>query len=293
VHETAENKRNCAVCQRLRTFGRRLFTKLLRGYDFVMARPGMAKVNGALLSLALRGLGYNHCCDPEYTGEMRLIRRIGKLEPSFCIDVGANVGTYTRTILEETSAAVLAFEPLPGAFAKLEAVAREHPGRVTAINCGVGNVSGDLLLHFGDDESELASFSPVVSSIPYVSASCNRSQKVRIVTLDEYLLASGNRPACDRIDLLKIDVEGFEHEVLLGARRTIEELRPRVIQLEYNWHQLFTGHTLLDLARLLPGYDAFQLLPFGSGLRPVDITSPRSNVFEYANFAFVAPQFRI
>lgn len=259
---------------------------MFRLYDWIFARPGMARLNSCLLTLALRGLGYNHCCDPQKSGELKLIKRLAAQRPVFCIDIGANNGNFTREILRHTGAEVLAFEPLPGAFIELEAVAASQPGRVRAVNCGVSDQSGELLLRYDTDNSELATFSEQVGAIPYVAAAQTKTKYVRVVSLDDYLFAELTAPP-SRIDLLKIDVEGLEYQVLQGARRTIAELRPRIVQIEYNWHQLFTGHSLYDLAKLLPGYDAYQLLPFGSGMRPVDVSAASSNAYNYANFAFV------
>ena len=47
-----------------------------------------------------------------------------------------------------------------------------------------------------------------------------------------------------KIDLIKIDTEGFELEVLKGAEKTIKKLKPTYIQIEYNWHHLFKNINL-------------------------------------------------
>ena len=274
----------CRACRALREGVRALVISLL---DRILARPGMAKVNAALMTVALRGLGYNHCCEPKKTGEAKLVGLAASGQATFCIDIGANNGAYTRELLRQTNAHVLAFEPLPGAFRQLESIASEHPGRVTAVNCGVADQSGELQLRFDSDDSELATFSDKVAAIPYVAAAQTRTKNVPVVSLDDYLFAADRAQPTTHIDLLKIDVEGFEYQVLQGAQRTIRELRPRIVQIEYNWHQLFTGHSLYELAQMLSDYDAFQLLPFGSGLRPIDVSAPQSNIYSYANFAFI------
>ena len=87
--------------------------------------------------------------------------------------------------------------------------------------------------------------------------------------------------------LLKIDTEGYEYEVLLGARQTIENRKPKFIQIEYNWHQLFKGQSLYKLASLLPNYVTYQLLPHGSGLSKVDARRPEANIYHYSNFVFI------
>jgi FkbM family methyltransferase len=256
--------------------------------DHVLARPSMEGFNRRLLVLALRGMGYNHCCEPERTGELRLIQRLARRDFRLCIDVGANVGDYSTAVLEHSSAKVVAFEPLPTAAAVLRRLAARHPQRFEVVETGVGDRVAEMDLRFGDDTSVLASFSPAALEIEYVAASAWRTLRVPVITLDEYFFgaqAASVPPA--RIDLLKIDVEGFEFEVLTGAARVLRELAPRVVQLEFNRHQLHSGRSLLDLARLLPQHDAWQILPYGSGLRRVDAASPNANIYHYANFAFI------
>ena len=54
------------------------------------------------------------------------------------------------------------------------------------------------------------------------------------------------------IDFIKIDTEGFEYEVLCGAQKTIKNYRPKFIQIEFNWHQLFTNNSLIDFSKVIP-----------------------------------------
>jgi FkbM family methyltransferase len=279
--------RACAPCDWIAGKFRRLREALLRCVDWAIARPSMFWLNRRLLVLAQRGLGYHHCCDPERSGELRLIQRIARTNPKWCIDIGANIGDYSAALLARTSARVIAFEPLPAAFDRLRTLAARTGERFIPVHSGVGREVGELELRFSSDESVLASFSPVVDQVSYVDAKSLRSHKVQITTLDEYVLGANSPLTVDQIDLLKIDVEGFEYEVLQGAARVIAEMRPRVIQIEYNWHQLFTGHSLLDFAKLLEDYTVWQLMPFGSGFRRVDPREGTSNIFAYANFAFI------
>lgn len=87
------------------------------------------------------------------------------------------------------------------------------------------------------------------------------------------------------VDLIKIDTQGFQAEVFEGAARVISEIRPRLIQMEFNWHQMFRSKTLNDFAEMLPGYDVYQLLPDGWVQR--DPRDPLSNVYQFSNFGFV------
>ena len=253
----------------------------------------MQAMNNRVLHMALRARGYNNCGDLRSSGEALLLERVARDDPRLCIDVGANVGGYSRALLERTGARVIAFEPLPRAFASLQGLARSHPERLIAVNRGVGDFSGELEIFHGAADSEWASFSREVNAIDYVGAANRNALKVPVTTLDDYLATEGREYLAAGIDLLKIDTEGYEYEVLRGARNTLSGIRPRFIQIEFNWHQLFRGQSLHSLAALLPGYQAFQLLPYGAGLSSVDTRRPESNIYHYSNFVFAREDVRI
>ncbi len=87
------------------------------------------------------------------------------------------------------------------------------------------------------------------------------------------------------VDFIKIDTEGFESEVFKGAKNIIMEIKPKFIQIEFNWHQLFRNHSLLYFSELLQGYLVYQLIPNGWVLR--DPKDPLTNIYSYSNFVFV------
>jgi FkbM family methyltransferase len=257
-----------------------------KAYVFVFGRPSMQAVNNVVLQLALRGHGYNNCCDPKRTGEERFLTILSKHNPRWCIDVGANRGQYARALLSLTEATVIAFEPLPMAFVSLSDLKAAFPKRLITVNQGLGDRLAEMDLHFGTEASECASFSEEANQIDWLSAVNRNIIKVQVNTLDNFFL-SHPEIDCDEIDLLKIDTEGFEYEVLVGAKDTIRQKRPKFVQIEYNWHHLFKAQSLFKLASLLPGYVPYQLLPHGRGLTRRDIKRPESNIFYYSNFLFV------
>lgn len=268
-------------------FRNRIYESVAKVWVFVFARPRGQFLNNAVFQLALRGSGYNNCCDVEKTGEAKLLTLLSNLTPSLAIDVGANVGNYSREILVRTSATVLAFEPLPMAASKASALSLQYPGRFLLFREAVGSrVQAQVPLFAVSEDSELATLSEEVLVQPGLRALSMSKIAVDVTTLDSAweMHISGKFSS---IDLLKIDTEGWEREVLVGAERLLREMPPKFIQIEFNWHQLFRNQTLLDLSKLLPGYAVFQLLPFGSGLVRRDLDKPESNVFHYSNFVFV------
>lgn len=256
-----------------------------RFYLLVFARPSAQRFNNLILQLAFRARGYNNHGDLRTTGESIFIDLLASMKPKLCIDIGANKGSYSEALLKATEAYVIAFEPLPKAFSTLRKLANTYSARFTAENFGVGKENTTLDLFYGEADSELASFSPDVSQIAYVGASNTNKMSVPVIKLDSYL--SQIEKSFNSIDLLKIDTEGFEYEVLLGAQKTISTLKPKFIQIEYNWHQLFRVQSLRSLASLMPGYRAYQLLPYGDGLVLRNVDLPESNIYHYSNFVFV------
>lgn len=204
---------------------------------------------------------------------------MAKSEPKLCIDVGANNGDYSLTLLNSTQAQVIAFEPLPTVFEILKNNSKEFSNRIKLENVGVGAREEDLVINYNPNTTAHASFSKEVEDIDYL----NNQNKITVpvVTLDSYF----ERNEIKDVDLIKIDVEGFESEVFKGAKHIFTNIRPKFIQIEFNWHQLFRNTSLLFFSKQLPGYETYQLIPQGWIKR--DPKDPLSNIFLFSNFVFV------
>ena len=254
---------------------------LSTAYCWLFSRQFLEKVNNYILGCALRARGYNNFQNNRVSGEARFLSTVlKKMRPTICLDVGANVGEYSRLMLESTAAAVYAFEPLPSAFTGLSKLRNKFGSRFVAVNKGVGAANELLQIHFSADATEHASFSLEAKNIPYVRNEL--SQEIEVITLDSFLASS---PEIKAIDFLKIDTEGFEFEVLLGAKEALARQPPKMVQIEYNWHQLFKAQSLYSFSRLLSDYQVFQLLP--NRLARRDPKDPYSNIYHFSNFVFV------
>lgn len=240
-------------------------------------------VNYALYRLALKGMGFNNGWQPDRSGEAWFITKVlgPKIGPRICLDIGANIGVYSELLLRHTSAAVWSFEPLPACQDRLERMASTHPGRMHVARSAVGDNVGTADLHYGHPTTSHASLSGAVNAIDYVGMGNTKTLQVDVVTLDS-LAAS---QSLGEVDFIKIDVEGYELEVIRGAGEAIRQWRPAAIQMEWNLHQLIRKHTLYEIAGLLPGYRPYQLLP--RGMRQVDASRPESNTYCYSNFVFM------
>jgi FkbM family methyltransferase len=236
--------------------------------------------NDRVIRLAMRARGYNNCCGPKKSGEESFIKLLAKHRPALCIDIGANRGQYAESLLRLTDAEVISFEPHPNTDQRLCELRSAFPDRLVAVNKGVGDENAILDLLYGA-VSGWATFSPEVNRIGFIGRNNKERMAVEVIRLDDFFSSEDER----EIDLLKIDVEGYEYEVLQGARETIRTRSPKFIQIEFNLHQLFKGHSLLGLSSLLPGYRAYQILPHGLSWR--DVKSPDANCYHLSNWVFV------
>jgi FkbM family methyltransferase len=137
------------------------------------------------------------------------------------VDVGANLG-FMATLFHRLTAPhgrVIALEPSPRIFRKLQRVVELNGlDRVEALNVGCGAETGTHTLYQVSDSSGNASLVPVEGEARGAGA-----EEVRLVRLDD-LVAERDL----RVDLLKVDTEGYESVVLAGAMATLARDRPAV-----------------------------------------------------------------
>lgn len=141
------------------------------------------------------------------------------------VDVGANVGYYTlmaASIVGEEGQ-VHAFEPSPYAFARLHAtICNNHISQVRLVQAALGDQRGQARLFL---PAQIGNHTPTL-----LGEDVRHAVEVPIRTLDEYV----RQHNIERIDLLKLDVEGFEPNVIAGARETIGAGKIRAVLCEFN-----------------------------------------------------------
>jgi FkbM family methyltransferase len=168
----------------------------------------------------------------------------GYLRPGMTfVDVGANVGYYTAlaaTKVAGRGGRVIAFEPSPYAFERLKRLVEENRlDYVSVMNAGLSDSSGKTKIYLG---AGCDNHSPTMVAHEGANAT-----EVNIVTLD----AEAERLGLDRLDLIKIDVEGHEPKVLAGAKRLLRERRIRAVLCEFNEHWLRqAGSSSRELERI-------------------------------------------
>jgi FkbM family methyltransferase len=153
------------------------------------------------------------------TAQARLLG-LGSLPVRTILDVGANIGQFASRMRRVfPSAEIHCFEPVPAALDKLNAWARSQGSRVHVHPCALGASPGDVEMHQHTLHTASSSMLPTtaecVSLYPYTAE--QRVIQVRQSTLDAEMAACRLAP----LTLLKLDVQGYEAEVLRGADATL------------------------------------------------------------------------
>lgn len=98
-----------------------------------------------------------------------------------------------------------------------------------------------------------------------------RGDRVQTITLDDYVIRTG----LDRVDYIKMDIEGAEVLALQGARETIRHFRPRLaVCLYHKWDDAFTIPAAIDATGVEYEF-AFKWVQLTDGWEAVLLASPR------------------
>jgi FkbM family methyltransferase len=176
-----------------------------------------------------------------------------------CIDAGANIGFYTLLMAGATpTGTVHSFEPMPLNWHLLNAsVCLNGMKNIILNNVALGEKRGN--------SSFSASVDGAYSSMVDVGRK-KESEKiiVSVETLDDYLAESN----VQRVNIMKVDVEGAEGLVLNGARKLFSsDNKPRLVLLElFDENFKFYNTSVSDLCVVMKGYayQAYVLVDSGA-----------------------------
>ena len=134
-------------------------------------------------------------------------------EGDLCFDVGANIGERTAIFLQ-LGAKVIAVEPQPFCVEYLQQHYDKNPN-VTVVPKGLAAKPGILPMYISDSHT-ISTFSEQWQTGRFKDYEWNQTHEVEVTTLDHLVEQFGIPKFC------KIDVEGFELEVLMGLSKPIE-----------------------------------------------------------------------
>jgi FkbM family methyltransferase len=165
------------------------------------------------------------------------------------LDAGANIGTHTLELARQVgpNGKVFAFEPTSFAYSKLLQNLELNPVLAPIIK------AEQLMLAASDSkipEFHIHSSWPLVPSDNLHADHLGRLQSTEgahAISLDTYL----RQAAVPRVDFIKLDVDGFECEVLEGARRCLDKFHPTILMELAPYVLRERGSSLAHLIALL------------------------------------------
>ena len=150
---------------------------------------------------------------------LRLLRKLG-LQPAFALDIGAYHGDWTvhfKSIFPD--AKVLMFEPQESKASMLRAIAKRYQDSVLLETCLLGRTDNEIVTFY---EMETG------SSIYAESSSYARTAVSKPLRALDALLVAQHLPLPD---FIKMDVQGYEMEVLLGAEKALANANAVLIEV--------------------------------------------------------------
>ena len=161
--------------------------------------------------------------DYEEAFGQRLLGAIGS--DSVVWDIGANVGLYTRQFVEAGARSVVAFEPAPESVATLQ---KEFAGSTTVKVMPVALASAGGVAAFSSDGSS------VTNSLVEGCDDSRPTVEVRVMRADEVVREFN----LDMPTVMKIDVEGYEVDVIRGMGTILDSPKLRHVFVEVHFRAL-------------------------------------------------------
>lgn len=256
-----------------------MFNLIYKFYGYLFSRIIFIKFNKFLYQISLRGLGVLNHQDQYLMGEKYWLNKYLKNKNNpIVFDVGANIGTYSKDILEANkSSLIYAFEPHPITYKNLTNNLSHI--NLQAFNVGVGRENGRLELYDYDTKDGSAHASLYRDVIKDIHKGNPISHSVKIIKLDEFLIDKN----IEHIDLLKIDTEGNEYNVLLGAQDYLKHKKIKAIHFEFNEMNIVSKVSFKDFWDLLSQYEFYRILPGGELLKIKNYSPIGCEIYAFQN----------
>lgn len=236
-----------------------ILRRLAGSWGEVLGHPNLVRLGSYLVRAGRRDVPNGMEENGESLVQRIVLDRASK-KALVVVDCGANVGDWSRqlTRLHDEMAELkpmelFCFEPSEHTFRQLRAnlMPLEREGR--RIRC----IQQALSDRPGMAELQVAGAAAGTNSLVGVPGKHRDTESIRMSMFDDLAALE----EIERVHLFKVDAEGFDLNVLEGARGMFERNAIDVVQFEYNWRWIF-GRRFL--------HEAFELLePFGYSLGKV------------------------
>ena len=187
----------------------------------------------------------------DYSGELHIIKQLKKdLVNGVIFDIGANVGDWSKFVIEEYQDIpyqLYMFEPSLVTFEQLKNNTSQTKS-IFLYPIGFGDKKEKLQI-FYDNEAQ--------GSASILMKNAKFSEEIQIETIDGFCKEHN----IERIDFLKMDVQGYEYNILLGAKEMLKSEKIKYIQFEFDEPNIENRIFFKDFWELLHAeYDIYHSL---------------------------------
>jgi FkbM family methyltransferase len=250
----------------------------------IAGKKGLQKYFEYVYSKAIDGMNYRNSGDFKSSGEIAAAAYVRskvnrKGEGNIIFDVGANLGNYAMelvTVFSKENDTIYSFEPSKETYKALLKTIDGNP-RIIPCNFGIGDAATTLELYTDNDTSGLASV--YQRKLGHYNIDMSKHETINIDTIDNFC-AKNN---IQRIDFLKLDIEGNELNALLGAQQMLKGKKIQFIQFEFGGCNIDSRTFFQDFWYLLKDdYQFYRILK--NGLQPINGYNESQEVFLTINF---------
>lgn len=172
------------------------------------------------------------------------------------IDIGANIGEISMVAAKcvGSTGCIIAFEPIDVIADELQSnITRNQLSQISVVRTGLSDsASNNVPIYASCGQGRLGDeHHNGLGSIFGVATGETPLQRITITTLDAYL---DSHPP-ERIDMIKIDIEGAELPCLKGAERTLRKFKPTLIVEVQDTTANTAGYRARDILDYLTGLD--------------------------------------
>ncbi len=144
------------------------------------------------------------------------------------LDIGANEGQSTKKLAGIfPSATIYAFEPVKSAFSKLQEYIKKEKKKISAYNYAIGDREGEIILNEYERASQASSILSIAPEILAEYPVLERVKRYPVAQKNLDILSLAIQGDC----LIKIDVQGYEAQVVLGGRKTFSQAKCCIIEV--------------------------------------------------------------
>ncbi len=224
----------------------------------VILSPAVLKTAASEVTLSPQGAVYQSIVRGRLNELLEIEFLLDIVQPGMTfLDVGCNVGLFSLMLSDAIGdGRIFAFEPTTRTVKILkDNIALNGFENITPVHTALGNHIGKVVLKLNDDGIDGLN---TIGKPTHEECKIVGGETVDIITLDDFVKESG----IERVDLIKVDVEGAELQVFEGACRILNGDNPPFIIYESNYRTTagFNYHPAETIWYLEAcGYECFHL----------------------------------